>query len=382
MKKGLLLVIILCFLMLFLVGCGGGNNIDLSNFAEIKITGYDGKGTASLNINWDMFEETVFTKAELGTFTSLGKIVDVEDSIEYSLDKTGEISNGDTVTLHVKWDKEVAKKYKLKLSASKKTVKAKDLEVLTEIDLFADVHIDYEGVAPEARAIVRNASSDAFLKNVNYKADNTRNLRNGDTLTITASITPEAAEKNGYTIGQTQKAYTVSGIDEYIREYNDIDSETFGKMDKQARDVFASRFAQRSIWELTRLLYPSGHSGYLTADSLDVKEINLKCSYFFVLKDGMDKGYGDVNNSIFMIYEIKFTTNLTNEGEVNLADDGKLDIVYLPVYYKEFIKRDSGKIDVKITDANIYSQNESFDDIYRDVVERNKAKYEYEEINY
>lgn len=372
MKKLIIITIILLYL-LTLGGCSKTTSIELSDYADIKISGYDGKGKASLNINWGDFENAIFTKEELNSLSSLSKASELENSIKYSLDKTEGLFNGDKVTLNITWDKDVAKKHNLKFSSAKREITVTGLEKLTEVDLFADIYVEFEGVSPEAKAIIRNTSNDAFLKTVSYNADNSFNLSNGDKIIVTAGVTPEAAENKGYSINETKREYTVSGIDEYITSYSTIDSDTLSRMDKQSRDVIDSEIASSLHYRAT--LYPGSFSFSNYYNSIDIKEINLIHSYFFKLKDGISKSYSDVSNSIFMVYEVTFTTSLTAPNET--------DTVYLPIYYKSIIKRSDGTIDLVITDARITSaKSNSWDNMYRDTVTVNKAKYDYEEISY
>jgi len=185
----------------------------------------------------------------------------------------------------------------------------------------------------------------------------------------------EAAEKSGYAIGQVEKTFTVSGIDEYIRSYDMLDRETQAKMERHARDIIDATFATPR--GLVDELYPGqwifiwDEIGFM--NSLDVREINLIHTYFLTLKKGLQRGYRESMNATFFVYEVKFTTNRTNK-------DG-IDVVYLPVYYTDIIKRDSGALDVILTNAGISNKKSStLENVYRDIVTANKAKYDCEEI--
>ena len=374
MGKHILNAGVFCLMLLLIAGCG--KSVDLSSFAKIIIDGYDGKATASLDVDWGQFEKAVMENIKANDFSSLGILLELSESVKYSLDKTEGLSNGDKVTMTVIWDKKVAKKYKQNFTVSKKEVEVSGLEPLKEIDLFAEVYVDYKGVAPEASAMVRNASSDAFLKGVYYSIDNSYNLSNGDTVTVTASnITPADAEKKGYLISETKKTYTVSGIDEFIQDYGAIDSQTFEKMDKQARDVVESYLVEAIYFP--QRLYRNDSSIWfenIPRDSYNMKDAKLIHSYFLTLKKDGYKKYNIENNSLFMVYEVKFSTSKTKAGEV--------DIIYVPIYFSDIIKRGDGTIDVVLTKAKTMDSNNSVDNIHRDVVTANKAEYECEEIDY
>ena len=377
MKKMRFIASLACLVsvLLLLTGCGGAKKIDLTEYTEIHTSGYDGKGTAKLVVDWGKLDEAAFADSKMNPLAALAASVELQESIKYSIDKTEGLSNGDKISLSVKWDDDVAKKYKLKLGASQWQMTVSGLDELKTVDLFADIHVEFEGVSPEAKAILRNASSDGFIKNIRYSVDRTRDISNGDTIVVKAEITAEAAEKSGYAIGQVEKTFTVSGIDEYIRSYDMLDRETQAKMERHARDIIDATFATPR--GLVDELYPGqwifiwDEIGFM--NSLDVREINLIHTYFLTLKKGLQRGYRESMNATFFVYEVKFTTNRTNK-------DG-IDVVYLPVYYTDIIKRDSGALDVILTNAGISNKKSStLENVYRDIVTANKAKYDCEEI--
>ncbi|WMJ77836.1 hypothetical protein RBQ61_02600 [Sedimentibacter sp. MB35-C1] len=369
MKKKLFLLFITLFL---LTGCSS-NKIDLSQYANISISGYNGYGTASVKINWTELESELLqddNNSSLETFTELAII---EDSIKYSIDKSENLTNGDTVNLTVNWNKDLAKKYKVSFTANNASVKVENLEEPKEVDLFTDIHIEYEGVSPNASALLRNASNDPFLKNIYYDLDNSYNISNGDTITVSANISKENAIRNGIIINNTEKEFTAEGLDEYITEYASIDTDTLEKMKSQANDLIESQIAGK--YSYNSILYPDVFFPDVSRDSINIVENALKHAYFFTLKSGMDKGFNDVDNSIFLVYEIKFTSDITKENSQ--------DVTYVPVYFKNIIKRSDGILDVNITDAYITNDASSnLDNVYRDTVTANKAKYNYEEIDF
>ena len=360
--------------VLLLAGCSSKKKLDLMEFATVEFQGLNEKGTAKLDVNWGSFEDAILTEKEKDSLSSMGKLMELEESISFTLDKKEGLSNGDQVTVTVKWDKEIADKYKLAFTGKDKQLTVSDLMMPTELDVFEDVHIEYEGVSPDAKAILRNTSSDPFIKTINYVMDNSYSIKNGDKITVTAQYNEQKAEEEGYLIKENEKVFTVEGIDEYITSYDKIDNDTLEKLDKQGRDLIDSALANKMSYQ--RYLYSEfSKSASVKFDSLEILGVDLYNSYFFALKEGLEGGYGDVNNSVFMVYKIRFKSNVTEEGQEE-------NITYISVYYKDFIQRDTGNIDVVVTDGSIASYGDNYDDIYRDIVTINKAKYDYEEIKH
>lgn len=370
MKRFLIGCMIICsWATITLSGCGG-KTFDLSNLVIIKSSGLDTKGKANVSVDWSLLEAEIKKNAK-NEMVAVQQALELENSILFELDKEEDLSNGDKITLTISWNKDVAKEAGFKFKGDSQTLTVSDLREAKDIDLFADLKLDYDGVSPDAELIIRNESSDSFVKSVNFSADSSSNISNGDVITIKAQYDTSKAESAGYLVSKTEKQYTVSGIDEYIQKYEDIDDETMKAMEKQAIDLIEATFADEYI--ISSLLYPDDFNKRFNVNFDDIKlnQLTLTDNYFFVLKAGMTVEWGDVNNSIFMVYKAEYSDNY-----------GSDNVIYMPVYFKNIIKREDEKIDVVITDAVISDYNNSnFDNMYRDVVTSNKAKYEYEEIS-
>lgn len=370
MKRFLIGCMIICsWATITLSGCGG-KTFDLSNLVIIKSSGLDTKGKANVSVDWSLLEAEIKKNAK-NEMVAVQQALELENSILFELDKEEDLSNGDKITLTISWNKDVAKEAGFKFKGDSQTLTVSDLREAKDIDLFADLKLDYDGVSPDAELIIRNESSDSFVKSVNFSADSSSNISNGDVITIKAQYDTSKAESAGYLVSKTEKQYTVSGIDEYIQKYEDIDDETMKAMEKQAIDLIEATFADEYI--ISSLLYPDDFNKRFNVNFDDIKlnQLTLTDNYFFVLKAGMTVEWGDVNNSIFMVYKAEYSDNY-----------GADNVIYMPVYFKNIIKREDEKIDVVITDAVISDYNNSnFDNMYRDVVTSNKAKYEYEEIS-
>lgn len=370
MKRFLIGCMIICsWATITLSGCGG-KTFDLSNLVIIKSSGLDTKGKANVSVDWSLLEAEIKKNAK-NEMVAVQQAIELENSILFELDKEEDLSNGDKITLTISWNKDVAKEAGFKFKGDSQTLTVSDLREAKDIDLFADLKLDYDGVSPDAELIIRNESSDSFVKSVNFSADSSSNISNGDVITIKAQYDTSKAESAGYLVSKTEKQYTVSGIDEYIQKYGDIDDETMKAMEKQAIDLIEATFADEYI--ISSILYPDDFNKRFNVNFDDIKlnQLTLTDNYFFVLKAGMTVEWGDVNNSIFMVYKAEYSDNY-----------GSDNVIYMPVYFKNIIKREDEKIDVVITDAVISDyKNSNFDNMYRDVVTSNKAKYEYEEIS-
>ena len=256
-----------------------------------------------------------------------------------------------------------------------------ELAIITNAELFADIHVEYEGVSPSASAVIRNASNHAFIRNITFRVYNGANLANGSTFTVRADITPEQAERSGFFIEDLEKTFVVEGIDEYISSFSVIDNETFENMDRFAREVIESAIARRGGQDgnfgwLRQYLYPDTPSvGVGWNLEYDIIELNLVNVYFLSLKDGIQTGFNTSYNLVYLVYELKFTTRFT--------DEGNFDVVYFPVEFSNIVLRNTGLVDVEHPSTSIpRGRSNHLDTVYRDFVTANRARYDIEVISF
>lgn len=95
--------------------------INLNDYINIEYDGYDTYGRASIDFDSDKYFEDLqkasssFKKVYMseGANNLLSYYYDMIDSLDYSLDKNSELSNGDTVTVSFEFDNEAAAKFKI-----------------------------------------------------------------------------------------------------------------------------------------------------------------------------------------------------------------------------------------------------------------------------
>ncbi len=367
--KGAIAILLLSTVIVILAtGCA--SKVDLAPFCDVTYSGYNTKGSAQLNVNWAEFESVILGGKEAKQ-EDLAKILALESSIKYKLDKTESLSNGDKINVSISWNEEIAKKYKYSFSPEKMTFTVSGLPEAQKVDIFEGVGINFSGVSPRATAEITNGSDLPFAQtSVRYSLDKFRDIKNGDVITMKAEFDQSYAEKQMLIIEKTDKQFVAEGIDAYITKYQEIDAETLKKATQQSLDLIEAELAQQ--YKASSLLYPGEYFWSYDFNKLVVKDIKLTESYFFVLKEGLEPGWSDVENSIFLVFTVNYSDEINPDGRT----------VYVPVYFKNFINR-AGKIDVVITDAVIVDpKTDNHDNLYRDIVIANKDKYTYEEIKY
>jgi hypothetical protein len=123
-KKNTLIVGGVCgALIVCLAGTGIYNAVkktpvDLMSSCKVDFSGFDGNGYATGGYNYGCEPDYDKTNQNISTFMN---------TVSYTLDKSENLSNGDTITLTASYSEETAKSSKVKVTESTKTFKVKGL---------------------------------------------------------------------------------------------------------------------------------------------------------------------------------------------------------------------------------------------------------------
>ena len=161
-----------------------------------------------------------------------------------------------------------------------------------EINPFDKLSIKYNGVSGNAtgRLDDKNTHAISVLKK---STTDMEKLSNGDTITVTY---PKDSIKDGntnYIFTETEKTYTVRGLDEYVSDINQIGSEDLEVLKKNAIDkaIFECKdddfpyvedsFEVYAIYTMVKKDFTKQSSVFIVSfDYLDNKDKNTKTGYF------------------------------------------------------------------------------------------------------
>lgn len=314
--------------------------VDVFKSLEVTFEGYNGNGTVDINdMSTDNFHYNVYFEA----------------------DKDEGLSNGDKIKITANVSDSILDDYNYILKETEKEYTVAGLEEMQTLDLFADLTVEYSGTSPYAKLSLRDDSDEEFINYyVRYEADKRENLKNGDVITVTASVNEDYAADYGYTIGETTKQYTVADLDEYVGSYSDITEDILDKMESQAEDAIDSWISDQEKWNEYR--------------NLKIGKPELYGSCFLKLKDGLTYGWGyNYENAVYMCYKAEKTFK---ESDRNKKED-----VYIIVIYKNFLKYDDGTVYVEIVGASVESTTyATYEDFYEKAIRAKKEDYTVEEI--
>lgn len=309
--------------------------IDLNDYVKVEFNGYDTLGTATVRFDTERFEEDLSKKAkginkkdysDDDWFSPEEKLYLIAgEAYSYKLDNTSDLTNGDEVTVQWKCDDEAMQRnYKIKFSCKDKKFKVEGLDKAKEVDPFADVVLEFEGISPTATARVVNNSKDKIISDIYFRIENNNNVANGSKVKVTIDNDSDYYLRNyGYIFTQTSKEYTCEGIDEYVSAMADISDDCLAAMKKEAQDKVQAYLAS-------------------VADSHNNNGITYAGMYFATAKD--KDTWGNRN-----IATIIYTTTLESVNE----DGYEPQVIYFPVEFKNLLKSSDGTVSCDLNACNI-----------------------------
>ncbi len=227
-KKNRIGKIVIPILLIALLAAGGSvyaikreREVNLNRYIEVAFSGYDGYGTAEVSFQYDKFrkdhKDLILNQSQM------------DDSLAKALDDTenGSLKNGDTLTLKGILtpglvDRSQEGRVTHIIEAPDYSVTVENLSETKEIDPFENVKVEYSGYdgygtmdveKSEDSSSEGDGSQNWFI----YSCPNTGSLQNGDTVTVSVKLNgygdaDDFTRQNGYTLSQTEKEYTVSGL--------------------------------------------------------------------------------------------------------------------------------------------------------------------------
>ncbi len=238
----------LCLCALF-TGCGR-TKVNLNDYLSVDCDGYDTVGTASSNLDIEaMIKENpkAFGLTDSSSeMDALSVQIQLEEAISGELDKTSDLSNGDSVQYH--WEisnlAALQENYPVSFSYEDQTYPVENLEKAEEFDPFDNLQVTFTGTAPYGQINMEVGSEN--VSNLVFHANPYENLKNGDKVTITADSSSESSTLEEICIQAgkiptcTEKEYTVEGLTSYAAELKDIPEDMQEKMKNQAADALRS----------------------------------------------------------------------------------------------------------------------------------------------
>jgi hypothetical protein len=332
--------------------------IDLNDYLLDPVySGLDGEGTVSISFDDELSmvlsEKMDGAEAETDdiTWDDLDEALTVWDLIECPAEivitPNEELSNGDTITVSYVYDNELFEEYGIKLKGADKTFTVEGLQEPIEIDAFDSsvfnvsddeqgIHLDFTGASPEADLTIRNdLPNDNDWSYITYESDAQGDIKKGDKITITATLMDELVEE-GYVLKEDSTTIECENVAEYITSLEDIDNDTWSKIESQCNDIKKAQIDQTDWWvdfnngsscpgEISNFKYTKAHLLSLKpgSETWNHNENVLKIEFQLDCNEIVNvlNSYQETHTGVTGIFELSnIIKNKDGEIEFNVSD--------------------------------------------------------------
>lgn len=244
MKRKIFVTVLTAMLLMCVCafsGCSGSSvTIDLKDYVSVRFEGFNGSGTARVDIDSDAMLPLIKSNDNYTAHT----IADDFDAA--NIENNGKLSNGDTVKVKITYNEQMMKNAKITVKNPEFTFSVAGLKEKEKLDVFANVEFETVGTSPECSVTVKyngNQSNIMFdIKNELGEAIKQNTLggtyggqfKNGEKLTLNLADSSLEKLREEYEIMETSREYTVQSDSKYILTAAELTTENRKELDKAA----------------------------------------------------------------------------------------------------------------------------------------------------
>ena len=383
---GIFLVAAMITLLLIFTLTGRKTTFNLQDYTEMTYTGIDGNGTASAELDTGRLLEDMARARDIDVdriknleadFDDLGQLLNSDDvqkilemysaineGIRINLDQSEGLSNGDTIVVSYTIDEERADIAKAEFVGETMTKTVSGLNEVEEQDPFAGLTVSFEGVSPNAFVSIQNNNTSDAARGIWFEPDRAAGLKIGEKIKI--SVQGYDAEEFESTYGvrftQTEKEYTVGGVEAFITENEELDKAALDILQPSTEDYVLGYFADKNRAE------------YIKAEDIRYE------GYFLLTNKNSEVWYGF--NKVYVI----FSATVSSKEKKKQFKPTK---VYLPVEYDDIKTNANGGYDIATDYKNILGSTDlkfgfwevvsgyrSVEDMEEELIEADNANYD------
>ena len=238
---------------------------DVVPYVTLRYSGFDGMGTASVQIDHDglwMLEEdlykTITSPQKTGVTDPsdasnddesssqgeenaefdrkyLEEFKHVFDTMAFVADRTTDLTNGDSVTVKITIDEELAKKCKITLEKKEYTYTVSGLTAMQSVDPFEGLVVKLSGSETNTVVMIDDSACSDFIRNyVVFEYDKRDAYYNGDHFSVYAKWGDNFHlnnEETVYVFSKDEMDVEVSGLNMYPKTIENIDLTSVLKAD-------------------------------------------------------------------------------------------------------------------------------------------------------
>ena len=338
--------------------------IPLDKYLVFETDGYTGYGNVNVSVDWKAIKSkygnklsfTKEAKEEYGkSIRDMKPIELLEDEIRIDLDVDSHLSNGDSISYSWDVDEDLADYVGCKFKYKDGTYQISDLKELEKFDAFANLTVKFTGTSPHGKAEIEYSGNELGSYCFEYEPD--KDLSNGNTVTVKINESGiEESARNGKIPAETEKEYTVSGLESVVTKLSEIDETAMEKMKQQGFDEWNAWAADKD-WE---------------EDEESLEGISYMGAYLLTPKNGDD------SNALALAYEIRIHNKYTDEDTGATYD--QVNKVYRYIAYSNLVLDAEGKVKIEDADYGVmsnYAESSKFDSGITDAWGWSKKSWSY-----
>ena len=279
---------------------------DLQDYLEVTIAGYNKVGIAKAYVDNEKLFDDIYraaSKKSNMSFSGENQLYELAD-VDVELSKSENLSNGDEITVSfANINEKALKDYKIKYKSTPKKVKVKGLEDVDIVDVFKDLEIPFEGIAPKL-SIPSEFTKTVDGREYRFSATPCDELAVGDTVTITC-LNSEAVD--GAIPEKSEVTVTVPDtVDQYITDPKLLTKDMYNLIIDSANKKFESQEWFKGV--SAKYIYLKPVKELTDLDAISTKDCIV--SNFKIDNEALF-----FNTSIVHSIYLRFEVDVTNDGQ-------------------------------------------------------------------
>lgn len=364
-KLILLVAVILVAIVIVLIKSFAGKsnrNVNISDYIKVTYAGLQSRGKAKCQVDTDKLY--VQLAGEEKNAVVLAKLKTVIDSISIETNGTN-LSNGDSLSINVSYDKDLAKKVGCNFHKLKYNVKVNGLGEGKTIDIFENIEVIVAGISPEAYANISNKWTDDYLKNISFSIENPTNISKGDVVIVNCNASEDEMMEHGYIVQSDTKEFKVDKVNSYLSDVSQIDMQLLKAIESEAIQTIKTETESLKF----RMFYKATNdSSYLFQYNTEwVNSTELIKAVYLSKKENAEV---NTNNYIYLLFKS------------NISNGSATSDIYFAFEYVDGISTNDGKCMITHDNQSTrYICGINYDDIFSRVVSSKENMYTITMIN-
>ena len=210
-------ILSLALMVSFVVtACGCEKRIQISvstaKLFEVQLSGCDGHGKADFVLNKDNVKAEADKYKENENYENIYLLLNTMKFRMADEKQQGNLSNGQDFTVIADYNETLAASIKVDIKDTELICTAKNLTDGQELNAFQNLKVTFSGENGSGKITIDNSKCSKNTKAwIEFVADKTEKLKNGDTIKITAK-SKVVLEEEGFYLKEPYKAYTVKNL--------------------------------------------------------------------------------------------------------------------------------------------------------------------------